>query len=180
MIKSNQNGRSMIEMLGVLAIIGVLSVGGIVGYSKAMDKYKTNQILNGITHTINNVKTLFMAQNNVKGLTTKEAYDAGVIPDEFKADKDNLAALSSVVHSYGGTVQIVAKTVDGKDATNEASADEVTYYAIKINGLPRDVAMQIATQYWGDSGDLVSVNLNDGNQTNTNNTSTPTQGQANP
>lgn len=167
MIKSNQNGRSMIEMLGVLAIIGVLSVGGIVGYSKAMNKYKTNQVLNGVTHTINNIKTLFMAQNNVKGLTTKEAYDAGVIPDEFKQKAD---ALSKVVHSYGGEVQVVAKTVDGKDATNSTAADEVTYYAIKINGLPRDVAMEIATQYWGDSGDLVSVNLNDGNQTNSNTT----------
>ena len=31
-------GRSMIEMLGVLAIVGVLSVGGIAGYSKAMEK----------------------------------------------------------------------------------------------------------------------------------------------
>ena len=31
-------GRSMIEMLGVLAIIAVLSVGGIAGYSKAMEK----------------------------------------------------------------------------------------------------------------------------------------------
>ena len=27
----NESGRSMIEMLGVLAIIGVLSVGGIAG-----------------------------------------------------------------------------------------------------------------------------------------------------
>ena len=159
MIKSNQNGRSMIEMLGVLAIIGVLSVGGIVGYSKAMDKYKTNQVLNGVTHTINNIKTLFMAQNNVKGLNTKEAYDAGVIPDEFKPDNENLAALSSVVHSYGGTVKVVATTVDGKE-----TGDETTYYAIKIEGLPRNVAMEIATQYWGDSGDLVSVNLNDGKQ----------------
>ena len=30
-------GRSMVEMLGVLAIIGVLSVGAIAGYSKAME-----------------------------------------------------------------------------------------------------------------------------------------------
>ena len=38
-----QCGRSMIEMLGVLAIIGVLSVGGIAGYSKAMMNYKLNK-----------------------------------------------------------------------------------------------------------------------------------------
>ncbi len=38
-----ENGRSMVEMLGVLAIIGVLSVGAIAGYSKAMMKYKLNK-----------------------------------------------------------------------------------------------------------------------------------------
>ncbi len=37
------SGRSMVEMLGVLAIIGVLSVGAIAGYSKAMFKYKLNK-----------------------------------------------------------------------------------------------------------------------------------------
>ena len=36
-------GRSMVEMLGVLAIIGVLSVEAIAGYSKAMTKYKLNK-----------------------------------------------------------------------------------------------------------------------------------------
>lgn len=162
MINSNQNGRSMIEMLGVLAIIGVLSVGGIMGYAKAMNKHKTNQVLNGVTHTINNVKTLFMTQDNVKGLTTKEAYQAGVIADEFKKPDDvDVDSLTEVVHAYGGTVKVVAKTVDGQDAD---SSTDTTYYAIKIEGLPRDVAMELATQYWGDSGDLVSVNLNDGNQ----------------
>lgn len=177
MIKSNQNGRSMIEMLGVLAIIGVLSVGGIVGYSKAMDKYKTNQVLNGITHTINNIKALFMAQNNVSGFDTEDAYNAGVIPDEFK---QKAGALSKIVHSYGGEVKVIAKKVANDKSDESKTGDDVVYYAIKIEGLPRDVAMEIATQYWGDSGDLVSVNLNDGNQTNTNNTSTATQGSANP
>ncbi len=42
-----ESGRSMVEMLGVLAIIGVLSVGGIAGYTMAMNKYRANEILNG-------------------------------------------------------------------------------------------------------------------------------------
>ena len=45
MYKNLENGRSMIEMLGVLAIIGVLSVGGIAGYGKAMEKFKVNRIV---------------------------------------------------------------------------------------------------------------------------------------
>ena len=43
--RQGEVGRSMIEMLGVLAIIGVLSVGGIAGYSKAMEKFKINKLL---------------------------------------------------------------------------------------------------------------------------------------
>ena len=38
-------GRSMVEMLGVLAVIGVLSIGGLAGYSKAMTYHRANTIL---------------------------------------------------------------------------------------------------------------------------------------
>lgn len=41
----NQHGRSMIEMLGVLAIVGILSVGAIAGFNKAMSKYKYTRFL---------------------------------------------------------------------------------------------------------------------------------------
>ena len=46
MKKTNESGRSMVEMLGVLAIIGVLSIGGIAGYTLAMNRYRANEILN--------------------------------------------------------------------------------------------------------------------------------------
>lgn len=44
-MKRNENGRSMIEILGVLAIIGVLSVGGIYGYKVAVQKHRANEIV---------------------------------------------------------------------------------------------------------------------------------------
>ena len=43
--KKSQSGRSMVEMLGVLAVIGVLSIGGIAGYTIAMRRHRGNQIL---------------------------------------------------------------------------------------------------------------------------------------
>ena len=46
LVSASQTGRSMVEMLGVLAIIGVLSVGGIAGYTSAMRQYKANEIVN--------------------------------------------------------------------------------------------------------------------------------------
>ena len=42
---TNNNGRSIVEMLGVLAIIGVLSAGALKGYSDAMFKYKMNRTI---------------------------------------------------------------------------------------------------------------------------------------
>ena len=50
-----QCGRSMIEMLGVLAIIAVLSVGGIAGYSKAMLMWRSNIQKNMLTEIITNM-----------------------------------------------------------------------------------------------------------------------------
>ena len=43
--KNAETGRSMVEILGVLASIGVLSIGGIYGYTFAMDKYRANDII---------------------------------------------------------------------------------------------------------------------------------------
>ena len=50
-MKFKQDGRSMVEMLGVLAIIGILSAGAMAGYSKAMFQHRINQtidIFNGV------------------------------------------------------------------------------------------------------------------------------------
>ncbi|MBR3501849.1 MAG: hypothetical protein IKO06_02970 [Alphaproteobacteria bacterium] len=65
---ATQSGRSMIEMLGVLAIIGVLSVGGIAGYSKAMTKYRINKAIEQITLIAGNVRAFWGPQNNYIGV----------------------------------------------------------------------------------------------------------------
>ena len=67
-----QSGRSMVEMLGVLAIIGVLSVGAIAGYSKAMTKYKLNQHAEAVNMLINNA--LQIKDNLAYGSTKSTAY----------------------------------------------------------------------------------------------------------
>lgn len=48
MKKRNESGRSMLEMLGVLVVVGVLSVAGIQGYRQAMVQHKANQIWNDV------------------------------------------------------------------------------------------------------------------------------------
>ena len=79
-----QSGRSMIEMLGVLAIIGVLSVGAIAGYSKAMMKYKLNQHAQAVNMLINNVLSIKDKLKHNAGVNTyygELLYKLNMIPD---------------------------------------------------------------------------------------------------
>ena len=70
-MKKLQHGRSMVEMLGVLAIIGVLSVGAIAGYQKAMTKYKLNKYAADINSMIMNLKTLHANQREIAAIKNK-------------------------------------------------------------------------------------------------------------
>ena len=91
-MRRSEKGRSMVEMLGVLAIIGVLSVGGIYGYTVAMRKYKANEIV----QTANMIAVLAQSQNAGDGAVAKledltnETTVAGISMD-ICADADGKA-----------------------------------------------------------------------------------------
>ena len=72
-ILTNETGRSMVEMLGVLAIIGVLSVGGVYGYGVAMKKHKANELL----HQASMLATTISAQIQSKGELPQSIEDFG-------------------------------------------------------------------------------------------------------
>ncbi len=81
-----QSGRSMVEMLGVLAIIGVLSVGAIAGYSKAMFKYKLNKHTEQMNTLINAVaRNVHSFDNITRNNTYLTPYfiKMGEIPSEM-------------------------------------------------------------------------------------------------
>ena len=85
-------GRSMVEMLGVLAIIGVLSVGAISGYSKAMFKYKLNKHAEQMNNLINAVARNVHNFNNLNGGTylTETFIKMGEIPTEMVKPSSNI------------------------------------------------------------------------------------------
>ena len=66
MVKVNsksETGRSMVEMLGVLSIIGVLSVGGISAYTTAMEKHKANELLHQASMLATTISAQAMTNN---------------------------------------------------------------------------------------------------------------------
>ena len=144
MIKTNESGRSMIEMLGVLAIIGVLSVGGIAGYSKAMNKFKTNKVADNVSMLVANIKTLYAQQKTYNGLTNQTAVDMGVVPDE-------LGTTSDLTNAFNGKVYISTA-----DSTTD---DDDKAFNIVFDGLSREACITLATNDWGSgySSGLIAI-----------------------
>ena len=99
-------GRSMIEMLGVLAIIAVLTVGSIAGYSKAMEQFKVNKTVKEYSYVIQGL--LEYKDNILKNATEKQTfltnflYSAHIIPDSWKIIKNSRDA--GIHDSYGNDV----------------------------------------------------------------------------
>ena len=97
-----QCGRSMIEMLGVLAIVGVLSVGGIAGYSKAMTKFKVNKAVNdyssmifGLLEHIDEIK-----KQPINSGYVDLAYSLNLVPNSWKEQSSHFDDFNNNVQLY--------------------------------------------------------------------------------
>jgi Tfp pilus assembly protein PilE len=134
----NESGRSMVEMLGVLAIIGVLSVGGIAGYSKAMNKYKINKTTDQVSMLVANIRTLFSTQGNYGGLTNAQAISFGVVPNDMYDSNNN------ITNAFNGAVYIGA--AKARDTTNDTGNEA---FIIEYNGLSNEACVTVVTGDWG-------------------------------
>ena len=129
-------GRSMVEMLGVLAIIGVLSVGAIASYSKAMMKYKLNKHAEQMNTVINAVaRNLHSFDNIEQGGTviTPYLFKMGEIPTEMvkSAGGEFIYDIFGqrwliFIGSSGSTLFLTSWLEDGSSFLSSKSADSLT------------------------------------------------------
>ncbi len=138
--KNEQSGRSMVEMLGVLAIIGVLSVGGISGYSKAMAKFKLTKAQDQLTMMIMNIRTAYATSPGYPGLNNSLAADYKLVSQEMVVSQGG----SSLISAFGGNVLVSA--VNGADGTTNGA------FVIIFNGLGKDACTSLASSDWGTDG----------------------------
>jgi len=143
----NENGRSMIEMLGVLAIIGVLSVGGIAGYSKAMHKYRINKTIEQITLIAGNIRAFFAPQRSYEGLgycTGNNDYcklikKAKLVPDEM------LGGTYTVNNLFGYAVQLYT-------AHKSTNTDKQAFSIQYMMGSDYEVCIDLVSYDWTAAG----------------------------
>ena len=100
-MKHNETGRSMVEMLGVLAVVGVLSIGGVAGYRYAVDKMNANEIINELKK-----RAITVSQQRVLGqtLSLAEYGDRALIKGTYSV---------SPISDYNGNASQFALEVAG-------------------------------------------------------------------
>lgn len=133
MNKIMQSGRSMMEMLGVLAIIGVLSVGGF----SMVGKMQTSHISTRI-------------QDEITSLASK----ARMFARDYEGNDINMTAEMVKAKSYPDTLTLYDKKLTGTDdvqyTVNYAKlSGNGDLFEIKVEGVSEDVCMQLATVNWG-------------------------------
>lgn len=148
--RTEQKGRSMVEMLGVLAIIGVLSVGGISGYSKAMAKYKLTKAQDQITMLLMNIRTAYATSPTYSGFNTSIAAEFNIAPSDMVTTSGKNAVLNG---AFGGKVEVGACTAAacGDDLLPEDNSHS-SYFFITMHNLGREACVSLATSDWGSDG----------------------------
>ena len=148
----NQNGRSMIEMLGVLAIIGVLSVGGIAGYSKAMMKYRVNKTIEQLTIIAGNIRAFFA--NQPEGTKYTDLYSEGEKAQILKKARlipDEMWNGSKIENIFGGNTVL--------RYLGASSMNDYRSFQIELSNIPQEACIELLTHDWSASGVYVMGNV---------------------
>ena len=143
--KKAQSGRSMIEMLGVLAIVGVLSAGGIAGYSMAMQSYKTTSLIEKINLIAQRARTTY--KGVYTGVTQDTLVNAGKI------------STNDYANPFGGNITVAAS---GSAA-----------FTVTAGNVPAEACVDLVTSDWGSTGVFTSVAVKDGDTVKATYTTSP-------
>ena len=167
------SGRSMVEMLGVLAIIGVLSVGAIAGYSKAMFKYKLNKQAESFNMLLNNAIQLKPELN--RAFNGTDAFNAELF-DKLNLIPDGMSINNNVIHDIFNNDILIAYY----HHQNAQAGSNEYYISMSVNrsgnkstGEFKEICRNIITIAKENSGNLLSIQMRSGqDETNMDNYTT--------
>lgn len=143
-MRINEYGRSMVELLGVLSILFFLTVGGILGYTKAMRQHRANEVINQATLISANLRTVYVSQSSYRGLDNQVAFDLNVFPEDMINEvmfHNHTFDLSTLHNVYRGSVRVAESF---RNTPGDGGAFVMSFY-----GIEREGCMAIATSDWG-------------------------------
>lgn len=122
-MNTTQSGRSMLEMLAVLCVIGVLTVGVLLGYRQGMIRYKTYRTYVELSEAIDGVYRVCGFWGSLKTCTSDiggELKSGGILPENLK----NPFGKAYTFNIGSGKDQTIITNVDTDDICAELKAED--------------------------------------------------------
>ena len=122
MISENESGRSMVEMLGVLSIMGVIMYGAVAGINYGIDMYNINATHTEVEELAQAVMDLFSWTQNYSGLSNNSS--------AILCDNDAFASCRNgqMTNKWGASVTVTPVQEDGSACAGEnCTAFTITY-----------------------------------------------------
>lgn len=116
-----ESGRSMIEMMGVLAIMGVITVGAIAAISSAMRLQKRNTVNDEVLQMVTQVRNLFGEYDDYSNINNATIFGAICMSNK---------------NPYGGMYEI------------SVNPSNTRQFIVSINGLSQSDCEYFITKGW--------------------------------
>jgi type II secretory pathway pseudopilin PulG len=139
-MQTNQTGRSMIEMLGVLTVIGVLTVGGLSVVAKARRQQAITQTVSEISQLIESSKKLSCQYDDSYGNYVNYLYRSETYPNGLEFSHNDTFTLSS-------DVKVKIPHVSGN--TSGSGESTISHFIVELDDMDDDTCVNLATSNWG-------------------------------
>ena len=129
------SGRSMVEMIGVLTIVGFLTLGGIWGFDRASKMLRINNLKDEISTLVANARSTHLNYDNYSQVSPQMLIGAGLVPEQYQSEDG-----TKIIHAMKG--EVLVGPADVADRENDA-------FIIIYNGLDNTTCREIAVVSWG-------------------------------
>lgn len=126
MLKNNESGRSMMEMLGVLTIVGVLSIGGLNVINRMQNERTSTQMLADLSDLARRAKKMACQYDSGYSSYTFYLYKSNMYPDgwTYNSEKKKFLGLQGSLYSVQGEINEDSEIVERFEITAENLSDE--------------------------------------------------------
>ncbi len=139
MMRENEQGYTMMEVISVLAIIGVLAASAAKLVSNMFDRYKASRVADQIVEMQKVINRRYVAEGNYSNLSAETLIQEKLVSGDMRSD-------DKIVHPYGD-VEVTGGSISFK---------------VAYKTLPYNVCVTLANLNWiiQDSSDLVTLDIN--------------------
>lgn len=137
----NQAGATLLEMVMVVGIIAIISVGAVSYYNTVSNSNKVKDEVNNLNSLSAAIKGMFNTQGNYSGLENKIVLRSGSFPDRMRVSETNF---SDIKHSWKNNgVEVDPQTIFG--STDDGFS---IVYSDVPTGACYDIVQQAARHYY--------------------------------